>query len=296
MAQDPMSAPPAAAAARPAGSPAALAAPPTSAEPKPKSETRDTLSFLVKLVIIVVLFRSLIFSPFSIPSESMVPQLLIGDYLFISKWNYGYSRYSLPFSPNLFSGRIFEHLPDRGDVVVFKAPPFQRQDYIKRVIGLPGDTVQMVHGQVILNGQPVPKVRIADYVLPLTPNYGRDQCSPVLVRVENGQEVCRVPQFRETLPDGRQYTVLDRGEFPDRDEYPLHVVPAGHVFLMGDNRDDSGDSRFEAQDNGPIGMVPIENLEGRAVVTFWSTDGSAEWLLPWTWFTAARWSRIGRGF
>ena len=295
MAEDPMPAPPAAAAAaRPAGPPVTTTDIPPAR--KPKSETSDTLSFLVKLVVIVVLFRSLIFSPFSIPSESMVPQLLIGDYLFISKWNYGYSRYSLPFSPNLFSGRIFGSLPARGDVVVFKAPPFQRQDYIKRVIGLPGDTVQMIHGQVILNGRPIPKVRIEDFVLPLTPNYGRDQCSAPLVRVENGREVCRVPQFRETLPDGRTYNVLDRGEFPDRDEYPLHVVPAGHIFLMGDNRDDSGDSRFEAADNGPIGMVPVENLEGRAVVTFWSTDGSAEWLLPWTWFTAARWSRLGRGF
>ncbi|TPG21062.1 signal peptidase I [Sphingomonas koreensis] len=264
---------------------------------KQRSELADTLIFLVKLVIFVALFRSFVLAPFSIPSQSMLPRLYIGDYLFVSKWNYGYSRYSLWPSVPLFNGRIAGRLPARGDVVVFKAPPGNDEDYIKRVIGLPGDTIQMRHGQVILNGTPVPKVRIADFVLPLTPNYiaGRD-CPAQFVSRDGSTPVCRYSQFRETLPDGKSYAVLDRGEMPDADDTGVYDVPAGHVFLMGDNRDDSGDSRFPAQENGAIGMVPIDNLEGRALVTFWSTDGSAQWLEPWTWVSAARWSRIGHGF
>ncbi|MDO7843374.1 signal peptidase I [Sphingomonas immobilis] len=264
---------------------------------KPVSETRETIVFLLKLSIVVLIFRSFIFSPFSIPSESMMPRLLIGDYLFISKWNYGYSKHSLPFSIPLIPGRIFARNPERGDVVVFKAPPGNDQDYIKRVIGLPGDKIQMVHGQVILNGKAVPKQRVADFTLPLTPNYDARACPSEFQDVDaKGGAICRYPRFRETLPNGRSYDVLDRGEMPDRDETGVYDVPAGHVFLMGDNRDNSGDSRFPAEENGPIGMVPLENLEGKAVVGFWSTDGSASWFLPWTWFTAARWSRIGQGF
>lgn len=260
---------------------------------KPKSELRDTLTFLAKLAIIVFLFRSFLFSPFSIPSESMLPRLLIGDYLFISKWNYGYSRHSLPWSLPLIPGRIFPSTPARGDVVVFKAPPSANTDYIKRVIGLPGDTLQMRTGQLILNGKPVPKQRIADFVIPVTPNYG---CDAAFQDVADGRPVCRYLQYRETLPGGRSYNVLDRGYEPQADDTAVYTVPAGHLFLMGDNRDASADSRFPAQDGGAIGLVPIENVEGKALVGFWSTDGNAEWIKPWTWVTAARWSRIGEGF
>lgn len=257
-----------------------------------RSEVRETLSFLLKLAIAVAILRSFIFSPFNIPSESMLPQLYIGDYLFISKWNYGYSRYSLPFSLPLIPGRVFGALPERGDVVVFKAPPGNREDYIKRVIGLPGDTIQMVHGQVVLNGVPVKQERVADFTIPVTPNYScpgqfQDQDA-------KGRPICRYHQFRETLPNGKSYMTLDRGTTA-ADDTDVYTVPAGHVFMMGDNRDDSEDSRF-AQEVGGIGYVPLANLEGRAAVKFWSTDGSAWLLLPWTWFTAARWNRIGSGF
>ena len=271
---------------------------------KKKEDWKDTLSFLVKLGVIVFIFRSFLLSPFSIPSQSMLPRLYIGDYLFISKWNYGYSKHSLPWSLPLIPGRVFAHNPDRGDVVVFKAPPHARDDYIKRVIGLPGDTIQMRHGQVILNGTPIPKVPVADFTIPISPNYPaatpdrpNGECPAEFQATDpKGVPICRYKQFKETLPNGRSYYVLDRGNFADRDDTGLYTVPAGHVFLMGDNRDDSGDSRFPAAEGGAIGMVPMENLEGKALFMFWSTDGNAAWVLPWTWFTAARWSRMGQGF
>jgi len=270
---------------------------------KPGSETRETLSFLLKLAIVVLVFRSFIFAPFSIPSESMMPRLLIGDYLFISKWNYGYSRWSLPWGVPLIPGRVFGRDPARGDVVVFRGPPGDDVDVIKRVIGLPGDTIQVRRGQVILNGVPVPKQRIGDFLLPLSPNYGTDACDSQFQDVDaKGKPVCRYMQFRETLPNGKSYDVLDKGEMPDRDDTKVYNVPAGHVFVMGDNRDNSSDSRFPAPadalpgESSGMGYVPLDRVEGKAVVGFWSTDGSANWLLPWTWFTAARLNRIGEGF
>ena len=176
-------------------------------------------------------------------------------------------------------------------MAVFRANPQNDHDVIKRVIGLPGDTVQMRGGQLFLNGRAIPKQRVADFTVPITPNYSCDARFQ-----ENGPEgpVCRYPRFREILPSGRSYFVLDQAEIPQADDTGVYTVPAGHVFMMGDNRDNSGDSRFEP----PVGFgfVPMENLEGKALVTFFSTDGSAQWLLPWTWFSAARWERIGEGF
>jgi signal peptidase I len=264
---------------------------------RPRSEPWDTILFFVKLLLIVIVFRTFLFSSFFIPSQSMLPRLLIGDYLFISKWNYGYSRWSLPFGWKLIPGHWFARDPARGDVVVFRSPDGpggESHDVIKRVIGLPGDSVQMRAGQLILNGRAVPKQRIADFVLPLTPNFDARLCAPAFQSVADGAAVCRYPRFRETLPNGVSYDVLDLGRFADRDDTGVYPVPAGHVFLMGDNRDDSGDSRFAPPDG--MGLVPVDRLEGRAVVTFWSTDGSAAWAKPWTWVTAARWSRIGGGF
>jgi signal peptidase I len=266
---------------------------------KPRSELRDTLSFLVKLAILVFIVRSFVFAPFSIPSGSMLPRLLVGDYLFITKWNYGYSKHSLPWSLPLIPGRIFAKDPARGDVVVFKAPPDAKTDWIKRVIGLPGDTVQMRGGQLILNGKAIPKQRVADFVLPMTPNADCD--APTIETAADGTAVCRIPRYRETLPGGKSYDVLDSG-MTVGDDTALFTVPAGHVFLMGDNRDNSADSRFEpvldssGVNRGGIRYVPIENIQGKAVVSFWSTDGSASWVLPWTWFSAARFERIGEGF
>ena len=256
---------------------------------RPPSELKETLLFLLKLALIVFFVRSFIFSSFSIPSGSMLPRLLVGDYLFISKWDYGYSRHSLPFSLPLIPGRVFASTPERGDVVVFKAPPSDSEDWIKRVIGLPGDTIQMRSGGLILNGKPVPKQRIGDFIVPVSPNFA---CGPEFQDEDAaGDPICRYPQFRETLPNGKNYRVLDQG-FSPADDTDVYTVPKDHVFLMGDNRDDSMDSRFASS----IGYVPIRNLEGKARVSFWSTDGSANWFLPWTWVTAARWSRIGQGF
>ena len=279
---------------------------PTAAVAKKPSEVRETFWFLVKLVIAVLLFRSFLFAPFSIPSQSMLPRLLIGDYLFISKWSYGYSRWSLPYGVPLISGRVFASDPARGDVVVFRGPPERdgrTNDVIKRVIGLPGDTVQMRRGQLILNGQAIPKQRLADFVLPISPNYpAGTQCPDEFVGEADGIAVCRYERYRETLPSGRSYAVLDRGYRDYADDTRVFAVPAGHVFVMGDNRDDSGDSRFPAPADARLGQaegmgfVPLERIEGKALVGFWSTDGSASWANPVSWFTAARWDRIGQGF
>ncbi len=269
---------------------------PNSAQPKPKrSETVETIRFLLKLALVVLIFRSFVFSPFSIPSESMLPRLYIGDYLFISKWNYGYSRWSLPGGLPLIPGRVFASDPTRGDVVVFRGPPPNDHDVIKRVIGLPGDTIEVRGGVLILNGRRVPKQRVADFTIPFTPNFGARQCDAQFQDTDaGGAAICRFRRFRETLPGGATYDVLDQGDMPDRDDTELFTVPAGHAFLMGDNRDDSADSRFPA----PVGMgyVPLDRIQGKAVVVFFSTDGTAEWIKPWTWFSAARPERIGQGF
>jgi len=272
------------------------------APPEEEEAQESFWLFLLKLLLLVVVFRSFIFSPFNIPSESMLPRLLIGDYLLAAKWPYGYSKYSLPRSVPLIPGRIFPSQPERGDVVIFKAPPGNDVDYIKRVIGLPGDTVQVREGQLFLNGKPVPKRRIADFVVRVSPNtpcYRENFES----RLADGTPVCRYPRFRETLPGGRSYEVLDFGQARrnnytgvDADNTEVFTVPEGHMFMMGDNRDNSQDSRFPAIEGGGIGIVPQANLVGKATIVWFSTDGSAEWLKPWTWFTAARWDRIGGTF
>lgn len=281
----------------PGGTPAPATKAPMPAKKEKKEES--FVAFLIKLVVIVFAFRSFIISPYNIPSELMLPRLLDGDYLLAAKWPYGYSRYSLPFNLPLIPGRIFAHQPARGDVVIFKAPANTSQDWIKRVIGLPGDQIQMIHGQLHINGQPIPKVRIGDYVVPVSPN---THCyvapyelqSRYERRLPDGTDVCSYPQFRETLPGGRSYNVLDLANSP-RDDTPPVLVPEGTVFVMGDNRDNSEDSRFSVAEGG-VGMLPQQNLVGRAMIMMFSTDGSANWFLPWTWFTAARWNRIGGTF
>jgi len=266
-------------------------APQTTAQPE---KEENFLVFLLKLVLIVVAFRSFLFSPFNIPSESMLPRLQNGDYLLAAKWPFGYSKYSLPFSLPLIPGRVMAGQPERGDVVIFKAPPDNDIDYIKRVIGLPGDQIQMIDGQLQINGKPVAKQRVADFVVPVSPN---TRC--YLPQFEesgaDGAAQCRYPRFRETLPEGRTYEVLDLGITPQDNTAPV-IVPEGHLFLMGDNRDNSLDSRFPAIPGQGIGIVPQANLVGRASVMMFSTDGSSEWVKPWTWFTAARWDRIGGTF
>lgn len=248
--------------------------------------------FIIKLVLVVVIFRSFVFSPFSIPSESMLPRLWNGDYLLASKWSYGFSKHSLPLSAPLIPGRIFASEPERGDVVIFKHP-VDEVDYIKRVIALPGDSIEMRNGQVILNGTPVPKKRIEDFIISVSPN---TECTWGSVREQtpDGSFTCRYAQFRETLPSGVSYNVLDFGE-TGADNYAPSIVPKGRVFVMGDNRDNSQDSRFDAISDGGVGYVPQDLLVGEASVVMWSTDGSAEWIKPWTWFSAARGDRMLNG-
>lgn len=257
-----------------------------------KKDEGSFIFFLVKLVLAVLIFRSFIFSPFSIPSESMLPRLMNGDYLLAAKWPYGFSKYSLPGEVPLIPGRIFASEPEPGDVVIFKHP-IDGVDYIKRAIALPGDTVEMQGGQLILNGAPVPKQRIADFEIEVSPN---TECHIMATTIEraDGEFVCRYARFRETLPSGRTYEVLDFGQSSADDFGPV-IVPEGRMFVMGDNRDNSQDSRFPAQSNGGVGMVPMELLVGRATIVMWSTDGGSEWIKPWTWFTTARGDRIGGG-
>ncbi|MEH6716198.1 signal peptidase I [Parasphingorhabdus flavimaris] len=260
-----------------------------------RSETRDFVAFLVKLALFILILRSFIISPFNIPSESMQPRLVVGDYLLVAKWPYGFSNYSLPFDISLFPGRILPNPPKPGDVVVFKAPPNARDDYIKRVIALSGDIVQVTKGVVSINGTEVKRTQIEDFEHPVTPNspcYRDEFESPG----DSGSTICRYPQFQETLPNGISYRILDIYEDSEGDTTEALVVPDGHMFLMGDNRDRSADSRFPAVDGHAIGMVPQENLVGRALVSIFSTDGTAEWIKPWTWITAARWERIGETF
>jgi signal peptidase I len=278
----------------------------TEAAATESSEWADYGKFLLKLGLFMFILRSFIVSPFNIPSESMQPRLLIGDYLLVAKWPYGFSKYSIPFGLPIIPGRIFANQPARGDVVVFKAPPTQRDDYIKRVIGLPGDQIQMRKGILYINDVAVKKERQPDLVIPVTQNM-KDAAAaegtpypcyrPQFEEErEDGSLQCRYPRYKETLPEGRTYNILDIEYKPDADDTQSFLVPEDHLFVMGDNRDRSADSRFPAEEGVAVGLVPQENLVGRAMVSVFSTDGSANWLLPWTWFTAARWDRIGQTF
>ncbi len=218
--------------------------------------------------------RTAAYEPFNIPSGSMKPTLLVGDYLFVAKYVYGYSRFSLPLGLPLFSGRILSAPPERGDVAVFRLPRDTSVDYIKRIIGLPGDRIQVSGGILYLNGEPVPRKRIEDYVE--TNVYGGTR---------------RVTQYVETLPDGVSYRVLDMVANGSLDDTPVYVVPEGHYFAMGDNRDNSLDSRVREG----VGYVPAENLVGRADIIFYSTDGTAQWWQVWKWPGAARFARFFDG-
>ena len=266
----------------------------------PAEQAKETPGSLLKSLAILALaawiLRSLIVAPFSIPSGSMLPTMMIGDYLFVSKWPYGYSRASFPFGFPSFEGRIFGSTPDRGDVVVFLGP--QDADVVKRVIGLPGDTIAVEGGQVILNGKPIPRQRINDVAIAVSPNSPCRVVPPAVAMVRpmtDGRNGCAYPAYRETLPSGRSYTVLDQVDTGFGDSFAPMTVPADHLFLMGDNRDDSLDSRYPVEAGG-MGLVPIDRVVGRAELAFWSTDGSASWLNPISWFTALRTDRIGTDY
>ncbi len=230
----------------------------------------ESVKTIVYAALIAIGIRTVAFEPFNIPSGSMIPTLLVGDYLFVSKFSYGYSRHSMPFSPNLFEGRIWGAMPQRGDVAVFKLPRDTRQDYIKRIIGLPGDTIQVRQGVLHINGAPVRLERLGPFV------------------VEGDGPRMTVELRREFLPGGRAHLIIEQGDDAPLDNTPVFTVPERHVFAMGDNRDNSLDSRVPSA----VGMIPWENLVGRAEFIFFSVDGSARIWEVWNWPFAIRWTRL----
>jgi len=242
----------------------------------------DTIRTVVYAILIALVVRTVAFEPFNIPSGSMVPTLLVGDYLFVSKFSYGYSRYSLPLGLPLFSGRIFSHSPERGDVVVFKVPTNNSDDFIKRVIGLPGDRIQMRQGELYINDGLVPRRKVRD-----------ELCS------DNRLEMCGL--YIETLPNGVAHEILKITDEGPVNNTKVFNIPQGTYFMMGDNRDNSSDSRVAF--GGKIGIaddeiryVPAENLIGRAEFIFFSTDGSGPLWPPmfWKWPFAIRYDRLFR--
>ncbi|ULR46641.1 signal peptidase I [Rhizobium sp. K102] len=229
----------------------------------------ENIKVIIQALILAMLIRTVLFQPFTIPSGSMMPTLLVGDYIFVNKFAYGYSKYSLPFSPDIFSGRLFGSDPKRGDIVVFRFPPNPDIDYIKRCIGLPGDRIQVTDGVLYVNGKPVPKVADGSF----TSDY----------KLDPGEDV---PVFRETLDNGKTFDTLDQSPVSRGDNTREFIVPEGHYFMMGDNRDNSLDSRFD------VGFVPAENLVGRASVIFFSLGNDTSFREIWKWPTNMRWDRL----
>ena len=256
------------------------------------------LKAILWLLLAVLVFHSCVAKPFYIPSESMMPGLLKGDRLVVSKYPYGWSWVSPSFHifPH-WQGRIWGRMPRRGDIVIV-TPPDSSSDYIKRVIGLPGDTVQVIDGEVWLNGQRLRRDARPDAMIPVDENIACRETAHTRRELRNGQWFCRMRMFREYIPDGgelRAYDTIDSVDNSGADDYPPYRVPEDRVFLMGDNRDDSADSRFPAgpPENGLGGAVPWENIGGRAEFITFSLDGSSSYWNPVSWFTALRGGRAG---
>lgn len=234
----------------------------------------ETIKTVAVAVALAVIFRSFLYEPFHIPSGSMKETLLVGDFIFVSKYSYGYSRYSFPLGLPVFEGRKLQaNEPQRGDIIVFRLPSNPHIDYIKRLIGLPGDRIQMKRGTLYINGNAVPKERVSDFME---------------VRDGEVQRVRHVPRFRETLPNGVEYYVLD--DFPNSevDTTSVYTVPEGHYFFMGDNRDHSIDSRYPEG----VGFVPAENIVGRADVIVLSVGEGESLLAFWNWGSSLRLDRF----
>jgi signal peptidase I len=278
--------------------PAAAAGPGKKAKTRRGGSWLSDLKAILWLLLAVLVFHSCVAKPFYIPSESMMPGLLKGDRLVVSKYPYGWSWVSPSF--HIFPqwrGRIWGAMPRRGDIVIV-TPPDSSSDYIKRVIGLPGDTIQLIDGEVILNGQRLRREAQPDAMIPIDDNIACRESQHTHRVQANGRWFCRMRMFREYIPDGgelRAYDTLDGVDHSGADDYPLYRVPANSVFLMGDNRDDSADSRFPAgpPENGLGGAVPWENIGGRAEFITFSLDGSSSYWNPVSWFTALRGGRAG---
>jgi signal peptidase I len=229
----------------------------------------EYIKIILQALLLALIVRTLVFQPFSIPSGSMMPNLLVGDYLFVSKFSYGYSRYSIDSRLDMnFKGRVWESKPQRGDVAVFKFPPDTKIDYIKRVIGLPGDRIQIINSLLHINGVAVKRENTGNF--------------------KDGRTMRTVPIYTETLPNGVSYETLELG-ITQGDDTEIFEVPQGHYFMMGDNRDNSLDSRFD------VGYVPVENFVGRAKFVFFSVRDGSHPLAFWSWFSTIRTERFFTG-
>ncbi|MFW2831211.1 signal peptidase I [Sphingomonas sp. ID0503] len=263
--------------------------------PAPRTDWLAEARSILVLLLIVIGFHSLVAKPFYIPSESMMPTLLKGDRLVVSKYPYGWSWVSPSFHvlPPL-KGRLFGRVPERGDVVI-AVPPGETSDYIKRVMALPGDRIALRGGVVYLNGVAVKRQAMPDRLIPIDANVPCDQPQVADRRIvgPDGRLYCSLPIYRETLPNGRSYDTIDLGEFEQVDEFPEITVPEDRIFLMGDNRDQSADSRVSSADRGLGGPIPLENIGGRAEFITFSLNGGWKWSDPKSWIDAFRSGRAG---
>ncbi len=237
---------------------------------KKEESLTDTIKTVFWAIVIAMSIRTFLFEPYKIPSGSMYPTLQVGDFLFISKYTYGYSKHSFPFSFPNFKGRIWQDLPKRGDVVVFKYPGDNKTDYIKRIVGMPGDKIQVIDGRLHINGTPTKREKVGTYTI--------DEY--VILPVD-------FTEYKETLPEGKSYNILELSDNIRLVDNTIEFeIPEGNYFMMGDNRDNSNDSRKD------VGFVPLENIEGKARFLFYSHDDTVVWYNPISWIKAIRWKRL----